>query len=224
MSDKTRTRRRNDAASGSHSDTPATTAERRESSIDNVLERWSFGVAKEGVADEIGVSNALLRSALALREMQIDAAKRTQATHEKAAEQLKSARSVAEVTSVGLMLAQADAEGAVRYWSEMAGIVAKGGFDGWSEAFRALTRTSGIAQSFSQHWLETMASAKPETVAAQVEHATTPVTSSPLVWPAQEAVREAMSLGARNWNEWLGSTMPAMAQAIGAATATSIKH
>ena len=223
MSDKTRTRRRNGAANGSHSGAP-TAAERREGSVDNVLERWSFGIAKEGVADEIGASNAVLRSAVALHEMQIDAARRTQATHEKAAEQLKSARSIAEVTSIGLMLAQADAEGAVRYWSEMAGIVAKGSFEGWSEAFKALTRANGIAQSLSQHWLGVMASANPEMIQAQVEHATTPLTSSPLVWPAQEAVREAMTLGARNWNDWLGSAMPAMAQAIGAVTATATKH
>lgn len=233
MTDKTPARRRSGTVSDSSSAPSAAAtaatqtrrpAERRDGSFDNVLERWSLGIVKEGMAERLGASTAMLRGAVALRELQIEAARRTQATHEKAAAQLRSARSLTELTSIGLMLTQADAEGAVRYWSGLAGIVANSGFEAWSEAFGALTRANGIAHSLGQHWLEATASAKPETLAAQIEHATTPVTSSPFVWPAQEAVREAMTLGARNWNEWLGSAVPAVTQAIEAATAPPTRH
>lgn len=187
--------------------------EHRDGGFENVLERWSFGVAKESLAEELGVSSAVLRGAMAVREMQIEAARRTHAAHAKAAEQAKAAHSVGELSSVGLMVAQADAEGAVRYWSELASIVAKSGLESWNEAFGAWARTQGIAQSVGQQWLEAAASARPETLEAQVEHATTPVTSSPFVWPAQEAVREAMTVGARSWNEWLGNAVQAATQA-----------
>lgn len=221
MSDKTRTRRRaNGAASEGHSTAAADNGTRTgDAGADSAVERWSFGFARECIADELGAGNALLRGSLALREMQIDAARRTQAMHAQATEQLQSATSVGELGSIGLMLARADAEAALRYWSDWAGIVAKSSVETMNEAMGAWTRAQGIAGTFGQQWLEAAAAARPDQLEAQVEHVTTPLTSSPFVMPAQEAVREAMTLGARNWSEWLGSTMPAMAKALQTAAA-----
>ena len=225
MTDRSRSRRRNGGAQeGAHVAHATNTAathknERRDDTFQNVIERWSFDVAKEGLNQELGTTNAVLRGALAIRDMQIDAAKRTHQTHEQAGKRVESARTLAELTSVGLMIAQADAEGAVRYWTEMAGIVARSSFETWNEAFGAFTRMQSVAATLGQHWLEAASAARPETLEAEVQHVTTPLTSSPFVWPAQEAVREAMTLGAKNWNDWLGSTVPAMAQALEAAAA-----
>jgi hypothetical protein len=224
MNERTKARRRNGGAQGEAPETQdfaaplAGTAEgedeRRDKTFESVFERWSFGVAKEGLAEELGTTGALLRGAVALREMQIAAARRTQEMHELAGKRLASARSLTDVTSIGLMVTQADAEAVVRYWTDMAGIVTKSGIESWNEALASWTRLQGTAASFGQHWLETAASAsmRPEMLEAEVQHVTTPVTSSPFVWPAQEAVREAMTLGARNWSEWIGNAVPGMAQ------------
>ena len=223
MTAKTRARRRNGAADEQqHSDASAGNGERRGATFDNVVDRLSIDVARESIGDELVASAAMLRGSIALREMQAEAARRTQAAHEQAQEQLRSARSVSELTGVGLMLARADAEACVRYWADYASIAARIALESWNEAVGALARAQGIAQAAGRHWLDAAAAARPEVVEAQVEHATTPITSSPLVWPAQEAVREAMNAGARGWNEWLATAMPTAAQFVEAATAAAM--
>lgn len=212
MVDKRRAPQRRAGNGAAHDDAGNTAPpgnERHGSSFDNVLERWLFGVAKEGLTEELGTANAMLRGALAVREMQIETARQTQAAHEHAVEQMASARSLAELSSVGLMIAQRNAEGAVRYWSQFGAIVANSGLESWNAAAGACLRAQGIAQSLGQA----------DTLEAQVEQLTLPVTSSPFAWPAQQAVREVMTLGARNWNEWVASAAPAVAKVVEAATA-----
>lgn len=221
MTAKTRGRRRNGAADEQPSATPTGDGQGRDATFDDVIERFSIEVAREGISDELGASAAVLRGSIALREMQADAARRTQAMHEKAVEQLQSARSVAELASVGMMLTQGNAEAVVRYWTDYAGIATRTALESWNEAIGALARTQQIVQAAGRQWLDAAAAVRPDVVEAQVEHVTTPVTSSPLVWPTQEAVREAISAGTRSWNEWLGSAMPAAAQFMEAAAAAA---
>jgi hypothetical protein len=194
----------------SHHESSAVDGERRAQTVDNVLERWRHGVVKQGLDSEIGASNAVLRAALALRRMQAEAAQRTQAAHEQAHERLGSARSVAEVASLGLALAQSDAQGALRYWSETMNIAMRSLVEGWSEAMGAFARAQGLAGETSRHWIDTTGrrGAAAESAEAESSSATPPLAAA--FWPTQETVRDAMNLGARTWNDWL-SAMPSAA-------------
>jgi hypothetical protein len=197
-------------------------AERRALTVDNLLERSRHSAVKEGLGSELSASEALLRSALALREMQAQAAQRTREAHGQAQVRLRAARSVAEAAGIGLQLAQTDAQAALRYWGETSEILLRGALDGWADSLGALARAQALASESWRHWLN---------VAAQPAAATGDATEStvqpqpaahaqpPLSWPTQDAVREAMTLGARSWNEWL-SAMPSTNLFGGAASSS----
>jgi hypothetical protein len=207
MTTTTKAKRRNGAANTHHRGADAAhDTEHRDTSLDDAVERWQLGLAKEGLHDELTASNALLRGAQALREMQISAARSTQRAHAKAAEQLAAARSVSELSRVAMQLAQTDTEAALRYWTDWAGIAVRTGLDSWNDALGMFARAQALTQEAAQRWSDAAAAAKPETLQAQVEHVTTPLTASPLVWPAQEALREMVSLGSRPW--WWAASAP----------------
>jgi hypothetical protein len=194
------TKRRNGAPAARHR-ADAAHVEHRDNDIrlDDVVEHMQLGLAKEGLHDELTASSALLRGAQALREMQIEAARSTQRAHAQAAEQLAAARSVTDVSRVALQLAQTDAEAALRYWTDWTGIAVRTGLDGWSDALGMVARAQALVQQAVQQWGDVAATAKPEALQAQMEHLSAPMAASPLVWPAQEALREMVSLGSRPW-------------------------
>lgn len=206
---------RHDTASGDGRDQQP---ERRAASFQNVAERFAFGVAKEGLAEELGTGDALLRGMVALQEAQSAAARHTGQAHAEARRQMASARSVVELNAIGLSVLQADVDASLRYWGEAANIASRSAFEAWNEAFSTATRLQTVAQTAALHWMQAAASARPEILESQLEHLTTPLTSSPLVWPAQEAIREAATLSTRGWNDWLGLAVAGSEEAAQAAT------
>ena len=72
--------------------------------IDTTLDAWSMQATRDQLAWEIGTCSALLRGARALREAQMQAAERAEATHLQAAEQLLTARGIADVAGVQMDL------------------------------------------------------------------------------------------------------------------------
>jgi hypothetical protein len=173
--------------------------------IDIVLDDWSESAAKEQIAWEISACTALLRSAQSVREAQLEAARRAREVHEQAAEQLKKAHGLSEVAQVQMELARADAEGAMQLFSKLGELTTKSALEMLSESAAGYAKLQNAAWSAMLQFSKAQAAlpTSAEVLEAEVEHITNPVTSSPLVWPAQEATRQAMTLAASTWNDWL---------------------
>jgi hypothetical protein len=163
-----------------------------------------------------------LRNALELREAQVEAARSAQKAHAQAAENLKRANGITELAAVQLELARADAQGAMQYWAKLGELTTKGAMDLWSESASGYAKLQNAAWSALLQFSRVQASlpVSAEVLEAEVEHVTNPVTSSPLVWPAQEATRQAMSLAASTWNDWLSWTGQVAGMAGGSERAT----
>jgi hypothetical protein len=206
-------------ASGAPRAPTAKQAERRAPTFDNVLERWRHGCAKAGLGGELGASNAMLRSAAALYRLQLEAVERAHKAQEQAQGRLAKARNVSEVTSIGLQLAQTNAEDALHYWTRLAEIALRGSVDGWSDALSLVTRAQGLGDQTGRHWLDAAAQQRPaEALEAQLNQLVTPAAALPMLWPAQESVREAVTLGTRAWHDWLAA-LPSAARPDGTPTA-----
>lgn len=176
--------------------------------IDIALDDWSENSAKEQVAWEISAATALLRSVQALREAQLEAARHAQQALEQAAAQLKKAHGIGEVAAVQVELARADAEGAMQLLGKVGELTTKSALEMWNESAAGYARLQNAAWSSLLQFSKAQAAlpGSAEVLEAEVEHITNPVTSSPLVWPAQEATRQAMTLAASTWNDWLSWT------------------
>lgn len=199
-----------DAAAG-------TRDERRAPTFDNVFERWRHGCAKAGLGGELGASNAMLRTAAELQRLQLEALERTREAYEQAQARLAKARSLAEMSSVGMELAQANAEHALHYWGRAAEAVLHGSADGWADALALAGRAQGFGGETGRHWLDAAAQQRPaEALEAQLDQLVTPAAALPMLWPAQESVREALTLGTRAWHDWLAA-LPSVARPNGRA-------
>jgi hypothetical protein len=181
-------------------------AERRSASFDNVADRWRQGWAQAGVSGELGASETLLRASLALQEVQAETVRRMQQAHTQAQAKLGAARSPAELARVGLELAQSEAEQALSHWSRTADIALRSAVDGWSAALALSLRAQAVSGEAGRHWLDAVTQQRPvEATQAQLDQLATPAAALPLLWPAQESVRQALTLGARAWNDWLAA-------------------
>jgi hypothetical protein len=176
--------------------------------IDAMLDDWSQSAAKEQIAWEISASNAVLRNAQALREAQLDATMRAQQAHEQCALQLEEANSINDLAVVQMSLAQAEAQSVFEYWAKLNESTTRGMLEACAEAANGCVRWQNAAWSawlrLSQ--LRALLPRNAEELEAEVEHVTNPVTASPLVWPALEATRQAMTLATNSWNDWLSWT------------------
>jgi hypothetical protein len=180
--------------------------DRRAPTFDNVLERWRHGCAKAGLAGELGASNAVLTAAAALHRLQFETVDRMRRSHEQAQGRLAAARCVAEVADAGQQLARTNAEDALHNWSRTAEIVLRGGAQAWGDALAAFARAQTIGEETGRHWLDAAAEQGPaEALEVQLNRLVTPAAALPLLWPAQESVREAVTLGTRAWHDWFAA-------------------
>lgn len=176
-----------------------------DASMDAVLDEASQGWAREQLAWEIGAKAVLLRGAESLREVQRDAAHETRQAHDEALARLSSARGLAELAAVQLELARAEVEGTTRYWQRVGALGTASALEWWSESAGALTRLHGAAWSSALQWMQLQSQwpLAPEAIEAEVDHVTNPLVASPWVWPAQDAARQAVTLAAASWGDWL---------------------
>jgi hypothetical protein len=175
--------------------------------IDSTLDAWAAQFAREQLAWQIGISRALLRGAKAMREAQMQAAERAEAAYLKAGEQLLQARGVADIGALQLEMARAAGERVLLHATRLGEVSGRGLAETLEEAASGWTRLSAAAWDGLLQWSRWQAWAAPqgELVEAEVEHVTNPIAASPMVWPAQEATRQAMSVAASTWNDWLNS-------------------
>ncbi|HXD06502.1 MAG TPA: phasin family protein [Burkholderiaceae bacterium] len=198
--------------SGAHQGTSsrAHRAESRESHavspmFDAMLEQVLLGTHKECAQAFIAACQTMLRNAHAIREAQLETNVRAQEAHEQAAAQLESARTLPEVFGVPASLIQSNAAGSFQHWSHLAVLMQQMQIERAGDALSSLARIQRAAFESMLQLLRVQASmpTSPEVMEAEVEHVTSPLTASPMVWPAQEASRQAMSMASTAWNDWV---------------------
>ncbi|MED5619973.1 phasin family protein [Ideonella sp. BN130291] len=169
---------------------------------------WPAQAARDHLAWEIASCSAVLRGARALREAQMQAAERAEQAHLQAAERLLTAGGLDEIADIQLQLLRTDAEQALQYWQRLSELATRGALDTLQEAMAGWAQASASAWSGMSQWtrLPGALQATAEKAEAEVEHAANPLAASPLVWPAQEATRQAMDLANATWNDWMSWT------------------
>jgi hypothetical protein len=176
------------------------TEERRERSIDNLLQRWSCGVVRQGLDGAIAGASALLRGAQELRRMQLEAGHQAEQAHADAAARIRQARASADFGAAQLALATATAEGMLRYLAALGDISTRTAAAVGNEWLEASTRIGREATSFAAFALQVAAEPKSvDRIEAQAEHVLNPLGATFFGWPAQEASREWMS-AAWSWS------------------------
>jgi hypothetical protein len=172
--------------------------------IDGALERWSEVASRELAAWGIGTTATLLRGMQAVQEAQLDAAREAQRLHEQAAAQLGSARTPADLAQIQLALAQSDGRVALESMSRIGEAATRQALQTWSDAAAGWVQVNGATWGAALQWLGGVARpSDPELVEAEVEHVVSPLAASPLIWPAQEAARQALGAAGAAWNDWL---------------------
>jgi hypothetical protein len=186
---------------------PGTEAPQAPPAIDSTLDAWVAQFAREQLAWQIGVSRAMLRGAKAMREAQMETAERAETACLKAGEQLLAARGVGEVSALQLDLLRAGGEEVLQHWTHLNEVAGRSLSEALQEAATGWSRLGAAAWDGLLQWSRWQAWVSPQSdlVEAEVEHMTNPIAASPMVWPAQEATRQAMSLAAQTWNDWLGN-------------------
>jgi len=199
------TRPSSDAASGRATEGSATT---ETPSLDATLDAWSTQTSREQLALEIATCSTLLHGARAVREAQMQAAEQAEKVYLQAAERLLTARSLQDLAGIQFELLKTDAESAVQYWSRLGELAARNAMDTFQEAAAGWVRLGSTAMAGFTEWTRLQSSLPQgvEIVEAEVEHLTNPLAASPMVWPAQEATRQAMTLASSSWNDWMSWT------------------
>jgi hypothetical protein len=169
---------------------------------------WPIQASRDHLAWEIATCSAVLRGARGLREAQMQAAERAEQSHLEAAERLLGATGLDEMADIQLQLLRADAEQALQYWTRMGELATRGSLEACQEAMAGWARWSATACGGLSQWgrWPTTVRASAEQAEAQVEHVANPLAATPLVWPAQEATRQALDLANATWNDWMSWT------------------
>jgi len=174
--------------------------------IDGALDDWAAQGARELLAAELATSAAWLRAAHAVLEARRQATEEAEATRLQAAGRLAAATSTAELMQIRLELLQANADEIARYWSRLGDLAMRGWADTWQDAGNAWAKLIESSWQGFGRWSSLQASmpAQPaQVLEAEMEHLVHPLEASPLLWPSQEAARQAMGMANNAWNEWM---------------------
>lgn len=186
--------------------------------IDTALDAWSARATRENLAFEITACRALLRSAKAWREAQLQSAERTEANYLRAADRLLAARGLEDFAEIQADLLRQDGEQVAQYWNELADLTARNSLAAIQELSEAWLRASSAMWQGMSQWsqLQSKLGGDADLVEAEVEHVTNAWSANPWVWPAQEAARQSMTVASSAWNEWLSWPNKVMGMSAGA--------
>jgi len=224
----TSTRHSARARKGAASHKQEANAPASDETLDTVLRDCSQAATKEQLGWEIATGSALLRCGQQLRQAQLEASRTAQQAYEDAASSLKKAHDIGELTNIHASLARSDFEGALRLWVRMSELATQSAVEVWNESASGAARLQNAAWSGALQWFahQTSVGKRSDVLEAEVEHVTNTVAATPLVWPSQEATRQAMTFATSAWNDllnWQGSVAQA-AQAAGNGAAHRAQH
>lgn len=166
------------------------------------------GLAALGKAQltlQVDTALAVLRRAQALRKAQLQANQQAQTSHEQVAGELESANNINDIASLQLSLARDNLQGALSYWAQISEFTSGSVVEGWARAAESLSRLNASLLGTQLQWMHISPLDSPKAVEeleASVDHVVNPVIASPMLWPAQEAAREAMTFATSALNDW----------------------
>jgi hypothetical protein len=173
--------------------------------LDEALSAWSGDAGRAWANLGFSLCAAWLQGARALREEQRAAAERAEAACVAAGEKLQSAGDWQRAAAVQADFLRAQLEDNVQTVLRLAAIardnaaaLARRAAEGLSDA--QLSGFNGLSR-----WAQVQAALpnSVEALEAEAEHLANPLAASPLVWPAQEALRQGMGFANSMWNDWV---------------------
>jgi hypothetical protein len=176
-----------------------------DATLDEVINGWGERTAREQLRWQLAAVNAALRGAQQLGEAQAELSRQVMQGLEQVDHQLADARNLSDLATVQASLARADFDALLRLGTRLTEL----GTDQWLQLAQATG--NGLVRLQSAYWesalnflrLQTHLGGSSEMIEAEVEHVLSPMAASPLVWPAQEATRQAAQMAANTWNDWL---------------------
>lgn len=179
-----------------------------EGTFDSALNGWGERAAREQLRWQLAACRAALDGAAQLGEAQAALSRELQQGLEQLEQRLQPARDLTELMTLQASLAQWDLDSALRWSNRLLEL----GTDQWlhlaQEAGNGMVRLNSACWASMLNFMRLPAHAggNAELMEAEVEHVLSPMAASPLVWPAQEATRQAAQLAASTWNDWLAWT------------------
>jgi hypothetical protein len=173
--------------------------------LDEALAAWSGDAGRTWAGLGLQLAAAWLQGARAVREEQRAAAERAEAACLAAGQRLQSAADWQHAAAIQADLLREQLEDSVQtalrigsLWRDntlaLAGQCAEGFVQAQASGFDNITRLAQVQAALPT---------TPEVLEAEAEHLTNPLAAGPLMWPAQEAMRQGMSMATSVWNDWV---------------------
>ncbi|WP_140626322.1 phasin family protein [Methylibium rhizosphaerae] len=172
--------------------------------LHNAWAAW-LQLGKVELTAQVEAAQALLRTAEAVRQAQLEANQKAQAAHAQVAEQIDSVGNLNDVVGLQLTLLREDLQGALAHWTHLAEVTSAAVLDGFTRGTESASRLQSSFWGSALQWTQlaqTDAPGAAEEIEASVDHVVNPLIASPLLWPSQEAAREAMTLANSAWKDW----------------------
>jgi hypothetical protein len=199
-----------DAESADAPEPQAATADA--STLDEALAAWSGDAGRSWASFGLNLAAAWLQGARAIREEQRAAAERAEAACLATGQRLQRAGDWQHAAAIQADFLREQVEDNMETALRLAGIARDSALklanrmaEGWGDA--QLTGFNGLSR-----WAEVQSKlpTSPEVLEAEAEHMAHPFTAGPLMWPAQEAMRQSMTLASSVWNDWLENSQRRM--------------
>lgn len=173
--------------------------------LDEVINSWGERTAREQLSWQLAAVNTALRGAQQLGEAQAELSREVMQGLQQLEHQLGEARNLGDFAMVQASLARTDFDALLRLGTRLTAL----GTDQWLQLAQATG--NGLVRLQNTFWesalsffrLQSALGGSSEMIEAEVEHVLSPMAASPLMWPAQEATRQAAQMAANSWNDWL---------------------
>lgn len=176
--------------------------------LDEALAAWSGDAGRTWAGLGLQLAAAWLQGARAVREEQRAAAERAEAACLAAGQRLQSAADWQHAAAIQADLLREQLEDNLQtalrigaLWRDnglaLAGQWAEGVTQAQASGFDNITRLAQVQAALPT---------TPEVLEAEAEHLANPLAAGPLMWPAQEAMRQGMGVATSVWNDWVQST------------------
>lgn len=177
--------------------------------LDEVINGWGESTMREQLRWHFSTLNAALSGAQQLGQAQAELSGQIQQRLAQLEGQLRDARNLSDLATVQAGLAHADFDTAMRFCHRLAELGTNQLLQVWQATGNGLVRMQSACWESALNWcrLQTYFGGDSDMFQAEVEHVLSPMAASPLVWPAQEAARQATQMASQmannTWSDWL---------------------
>lgn len=177
--------------------------------LDEVINGWGESTMREQLRWHFSTLNAALRGAQQLGQAQAELSTQIQQRLALLEDQLGDARNLSDLATVQAGLAHADFDAVMRFCHRLTELSTNQWLQIWQSTGNGMVRLQSACWESALNWcrLQTYFGGDSDMFQAEVEHVLSPMAASPLVWPAQEATRQAAQMASQmassTWNDWL---------------------